>query len=371
MPKVTIVAIMTLLLAGPAAAAPLAERADDTTSSASAQVSVASTSIVVGGRPFFPIMVLGQCTAADVVAARRTGVNLFISGECQSVSAKRQLAIVREHGLAVLPVANGSVRGNALAGWTYPDEPEGSHWTPEGLQRAYASRPGTPDGLLSFMTTGAGFFTHDPAHPRSVYRAFARIADVSGFDLYPLGHCHKDLVSVYDAQRDFVGLAGVRPTFQWIETGPIVPTYCGGFQMLPDEVRAEVWLAITGGATGIGYFTQTWSPQHKTFDIRSEIAQEMRRTNRQLTTLTPALLGSRVPISADTGAIKTIARRANGSVYVFAVNSTRGPVKVQLHVPGLGNRNVRAIDENRTLRSDRGRLIDDFAPLAVHLYVVE
>ncbi len=55
-------------------------------------------------------------------------------------------------------------------------------------------------------------------------------------------------------------LAGGRPTFQWIETGPINPTYCGGFAMTAAELRAEVWLAIAGGATGIGYFTHTIMP---------------------------------------------------------------------------------------------------------------
>lgn len=159
------------------------------------------------------------------------------------------------------------------------------------------------------------------------------------------------------------------PTFRWIETDPIVPTYCGGFTIQPSELRAEVWLAIAGAARGIGYFTQTWSPEHKTFDVQPQLIGELQRTNAQLRRLTPALLGDGVAASADTGAIKLVARRANGRVYVFAVNRTREFVKAQLHVAALGGSRVAAYDEARKLRARTGNLIDDFEPLAVHIYV--
>jgi hypothetical protein len=129
--------------------------------------------------------------------------------------------------LAVLPIERRRVRGGGLAGWTFPDEPEANHWTPASLRRAHPYRAGTSDGLLSFVTTGSGFFRapyRDTHLPLSDYRRFARLADVAGFDLYPLGHCRNDLSAVYDSQRAFVRLVGPMPTFQWIETGPIRPT---------------------------------------------------------------------------------------------------------------------------------------------------
>ncbi len=373
MPRFTLVLIMAVVLAAPAAAEPLGLRASSASLRAStAQAHVSKSRILLAGRPFFPIMVLGQCTESNVAKGRELGINLFMSGDCGSLPTERELALVAGSGIAVLPMAGRTARGPALAGWTFPDEPENNRWSPDGLRQAYPYRRGSDDGLLSFMTTGAGFFTRtDNSPPRGVYRGFARLADVAGFDLYPLGHCQHDLVAVYNAQRDYVGLVGPgTPTFQWIETGPIVSTYCGGFQMQPNELRAEVWLAIAGGARGIGYFTQTFSPDHRTFDVQPAIGGEMLRTNRQLRLLTPALLGRASPATADTGSIKLVARNAGGRTYVFAVNSTRDYVKAQLQVPGLGKRRVRAIDENRTLRAGLGgRLIDHFAPLAVHLYV--
>lgn len=371
MPRVIVGTIIVALLAAPVASAfPLDLRATPN-AGATARASVSGNRIVVRGRPYFPVMALGQCGGADVARAHAAGIALFMSDGCPTLSPREQLALVPDGDLAVLPVGASDVRGDALAGWTFPDEPENNHWSPGELMASFPYRRDSGDGLLSFMTTGAGFFGDQPqgTPSRATYRAFAQLADVAGFDLYPLGHCHQDLVSVYDAQRDFIRLVGPMPTFQWIETGPIVPTYCGGFVMQPAELRAEVWLAIAGGARGIGYFTHTWSPEHSTFDVQPALVDELQRTNAQLRRLSAGLLGDDVAAASDTGAIKLAARRAGDRVYVFAVNSTREYVKAELEVPALGTGDVDVLDESRDLQARDGVLIDDFTPLAVHVYV--
>jgi hypothetical protein len=221
---------------------------------------------MIAGRPFFPIMLIDQCNPADAARTQQFGINLIVNENCPNVSPDNQLGAVRGNALAVLPIADRGPRGAALAGWAFPDEPENNGWSPASLRDANPFPRGGPDGLLSFVTTGAGFFRSPyttPAAAPDVYRQFARLADVAGFDLYPLGHCSNDLGAVYNAQRAFNALVGAMPTFQWIETGPIRPGYCGGFQMTPAELRAEVWLAIAGGARAIGYFTHTWNPDDK------------------------------------------------------------------------------------------------------------
>src|SRR5205814_1221348 len=72
-----------------------------------------------------------------------------------------------------------------------------------------------PDGMLSFLTLTNHFFSG--AAPlsigRSLYPAFASIANVIGFDLYPLQNwCRNDAFqSVYDAQRELDTLAAGKP----------------------------------------------------------------------------------------------------------------------------------------------------------------
>ena len=105
---------------------------------------------------------------------------------------------------------------------------------------------------------------------KSIYPAYAARADGLGFDLYPLshlcGHAVVSLGSVYHDQRDLVALAGDRPTFQWLETGSLEGA-CGA-PVTPAAVHAEAWLAIAGGARGIGYFTYGW-PDGKATSSRS------------------------------------------------------------------------------------------------------
>jgi hypothetical protein len=337
-----------------------------------ARAAVVGQRIAVRGKPFFPVMLIDQCAAGDAAHANSLGINLIVNESCPGVSSVAQLDRLQGSALGVLPIAARDARGLGLAGWSFPDEPEANGWTPERLEQAHPYARGSNDGLLSFLTTGAGFFhssyTHANATP-AVYGRYARLADIAGFDLYPLGHCSTDLGAVYDAQVAFQRLAGAMPTFQWIETGPIKPTYCGGFQMQPAELRAEVWLAVAGGARGIGYFTHTWSPEHASFDVSANLQHELAKVNSLLAAVKPALIGTTVPSAVDTTAVKVVARRSGDSLYVIAVNASRSPINAKIHVPGLATRPVSVFGEKREVGAGDARFNDAFRPLAVHVYV--
>ena len=339
---------------------------------ATARASVAGERIDVRGAPFFPVMLIDQCSPGEISHGRALGINLVLNESCPGSGAQAQLDQIQQSALAVLPIATRGARGNGLVGWTFPDEPEGNGWTPERLARTYPFRRGSSDGLLSFVTTGAGFYPTPTSHattPKGEYAKFARLADVAGFDLYPLSHCNTDLSVVYKAQRAFDAFAGRMPTFQWIETGPIKPTYCGGFAMTPAELRAEVWLAIAGGARGIGYFTHTWSPGHRAFDVLPSLQHEMSKINSLISALRPALTGTTVASGVNSSAVKVLARTAGNTTYLVAVNTERSPITAQMHVPRFANGVVRAFGEKRTVSASSGRINDYFVPLGVHIYV--
>ena len=337
-----------------------------------ADARVSPTAISVKGHPFFPVMLIDQCAPDAAAHARTLGINLIVNEHCATVPQGHQLARIQQHSLAVLSIASRDVRGRGLVGWTFPDEPENNGWTPENLRRAHPYQRGSADGLLSFVTTGGGFFRapyRDPSYPRALYRDFARLADVAGFDLYPLGHCHSDLKAVYDAQRQFVALAGAMPTFQWIETGPIRPGYCGGFEMTPAELRAETWLSIVGGARGVGYFTHTWSPDHREFDVSPQLQTTIARISQRLTLVRPGLLGTTVASASNSGAIKVLARTSGDRIYVFAVNGNPGELSAKLRIPALPDGPLHVLGENRTLTVRDHRFDERFSALGVHVYV--
>lgn len=343
-----------------------------TVSATATDATVRGEVIRLAGKPFFPVMLIDQCTSDDTAHARTLGINLILNEHCDGVSPERQLAMMQRRPLTVLEAASSKVRGSGLVGWTYPDEPENNNYSPQRLSDEFSIRRASPDGLVSFLTTGSGFFRapfRDPHVERSTYRAYTQLADVAGFDLYPLGHCQKDLTSVYDAQREFDALAGRMPTFQWIETGPIKPEYCGGFAMSPQELKAEVWLAVVGGARGIGFFTHTWSPGHKSFDVRPEVEHAIWQTSSLLAAVRPGLLGAPASSGVNSGAIKVLARRDAKQTYVFAVNTHRAPVVAQIHVPRISNGKITVFGERRSVTVDNAQFVDRFPALGVHVYV--
>jgi len=196
-----------------------------------------------------------------------------------------------------------------------------------------------------------------------MYPALLANAEVVGFDLYPLQNwCRWDSFhDVFDAQRELVGLAPAKPTFQWIEARQMDckdPT----LDVSPETVRAETWLAIAGGAHAIGYFPHDW---------RADVGAEIGRTNREIESLVPALVARALPAEVGDGStVRVGAREHGGALYVIAVNSSRSAsATTTISVPALGDRTLTALDGSRTVTAAAGRFTDTFAPLEVRVYI--
>jgi hypothetical protein len=127
----------------------------------------------------------------------------------------------------------------------------------------------------------------------------------------------------------------------------------------PATVAAETWLAIAGGADGIGYFPDQWSPA---------IGDEIGALNAQIADLAPALLAPEAPATAPPP-IKVGARTLNGALYVIAVNSSTASFDVQLQVDGAGTRTFDVVGEGRQVTATDNAISDHFDGLGVHIYV--
>ena len=368
MPRFTWVVVVVAVVA-----AQLCNTRAEATIAATANASATDRGLIVAGKRFFPLMLIDQCDPGAVAHERTFGINLVINESCPGQTAQQQLDSLQGKALAVLPIGAREARGAGLAGWTYPDEPDNNGWTPASLAKAQPYNRRNADGLVTFVTTSGRFFSRTPTGvagvPLAQIAGFARLADMAGFDLYPLNACQGNLTAVYDAQRLFARLAGATPTFQWIETGPIRPGYCGGFGMTAEELNAEVWLAVIGGARGIGYFTHTFSPADRPFDVTPQVQQAMAQTNALLNSVSPGLLGATLQSKADSPVVKVLARTGRRRTYVFAINTMRSPTKAQIHVPRLVDGPVTVVGEQRTVIAKDHSLIDHFGGLQVNVYV--
>jgi hypothetical protein len=313
-----------------------------------------AANLLIDGSPLFPRLVWRQCPSQypDAMAA---GINVFLGTEC--TTAAGQLSALGGRAFSALDVANHGISGPGLIGWHLPDEGD------ESIGSA-AGQPNIHDGnKVTFLTLTDHFapYMAPPQAGRGIYAGWFSRADVLGFDTYPIeGRCRWDLIpTVYTLQKSLVQMAGPKPTFQWIEAGPMEK--CRHTDPTPQSVNAETWLSIAAGARGVGYFPGVWS---------DPIRQQITSINSTITALAPALLDVATPaIVGPSSPIRVGVRRHNGAVYIIAVNSSTQPVVGRLAVPGLGDRTLTVFGEGRTVTSQVSQLSDNFAGLDVHIYI--
>ncbi len=321
---------------------------------------VIDSTLYVDGQPFFPRMVYGQCDWA-YAQSLDAGVNLYMGSGCSTPWV--QLDALRARAVSAIPAAWKDVAdGRGAIGWYHPDEAD-LHLRPEALP---FHPPWQQSRRVTFLTLSGHVYSGSagPPYGRGVYPGFVARADMIGFDLYPLQvWCRRDAFpAVYDAQRELAKLAGPRATYQWIEVGRM--EFCQGRPELdptPLTVRAETWLAIAGGARGIGYFPDHWRP---------DIARAVKQLNTEISSLAPALLTREVPATASPGPVRVGARRLNGATYVIAVNTSWRRVRASVSAPGVRGA-ARVFGERRSVRVRGGAITDSFGPLQAHVYVVD
>ncbi len=139
--------------------------------------------------------------------------------------------------------------------------------------------------------------------------------------------------------------------------------------MTPAELGAETWLAIIGGARGVGFFTHTFSPKDNPLDLSPAIRAAIVRTTTAMHALAPGLTGNTVDSSANSPAIAILARRSRHATYVFTVNMNQTPVKAQLTIPSLRNGGAGVFGDPRNVLVENGKFSDNFQPLGIHIYV--
>ena len=126
----------------------------------------------------------------------------------------------------------------------------------------------------------------------------------------------------------------------------------------PATVRAESWLAIAGGAHGLGFWPASWDPGMN--KVISGVARDVARLGPVTYLAGQAAASQRVQLSVRSWA---------GALYVFAVNSGWSAVNAKMTIPALNGRPLSVMGEGRRVNSDGDTFTDRFAPMAVHIYI--
>jgi len=317
--------------------------------------------VLLDGEPFFPRMVWAQC-AGGYEANLAVGVNTFMGNDCEA--GTEHLARLEGRAFSITRAGDPS-EGKGLIGSHLPDEWDTGmpgDLTLSALERLIP--PKAKDGV-SFLTLSNHFYSNAEPLPegRGMYPALIAAADVVGFDLYPLqSWCRREgFRHVYAAQRELVAAGGGKPTYQWIEARDFDCHSDPSVSVTRETVRAETWLAIAGGAHGIGYFPHNWP---------ASVGEEIARLNSEIEALAPALLEPATEAAVTpTGAVEASFRRHNGALYVIAVNTTRQPASGAISVPGLDDRALLPVGGGAAVTASHDAFSQSFEPLGVRVYI--
>ena len=337
---------------------------------------VAGTHVTANGSLFFPVLTYYQC-GASATSAASLGVNLFMEAPYTGCVRANPNDFSADPPPPSVDVLGDDYRpdGAGGAGWYLPDEPDAWGIAPDQLPQL---PPSSQTGKLRFLNLSQHFYSGqapiNDRFDRNDYKRFAALADVVGFDMYPIvKFCGRvSLLDVFRAQRELMTIyAPGKPTFQWIETGRMTGE-CTTMQVTPQIVNAETWLAIAGGACGIGYFTNSWTGDlWSRWDLAPGVEAQLGRTIAQVRSLAPMLCADygAVTVPWDT-TVAASSRSLNGALYVIAVNSSDRPTTIPFRVDALAGRPLAVLGESRTITpAKKVYFRDAFAPYQVHVYV--
>ena len=145
----------------------------------------------------------------------------------------------------------------------------------------------------------------------------------------------------------------------------------------PQQVKAEVWMSLIHGSTGIIYFVHQFEPTFCEWALLqdAEMLQAVTAINAQIAGLAPVLNSATVQgavqvTSSDPEVpVDAMAKRHQGATYVFAVGMRNAPATASFEVTDLPPTcTAEVLGEDRQIEVKDGRFSDEFAPYAVHLY---
>ncbi len=330
------------------------------------EASIENGTVELDDQPFFPVTAYGAC-ASQVENLLDAGVNVFgWDHTCGADEEDILDSIFALEGRAfwTLPWADRVLAEDGMIGFTQPDEPDGLGLHPSTL----------PDidepGKVTFLTLTQHFApgTGDlPWQYPGYYEAFVPKADVLGVDFYPLqGLCSPEKLALnYDIQAELVRLAGGKPTLQWIEAAEMNCPGRPDAAITAETLRAEMLLAIAGGANGLGVFPSRLS---------ASAASAVRSTLGLVEQAWPMLLTPRVPVEiGGDGAslVRASARQRGGATMVVVVNSSvTQSAAVEVRVAAVEDEQVFvSVDDALEVEPVEGVLELELEPLEAHILV--
>jgi len=347
---------------------------------------------------FFPVAVWLQAPK-NAPKFKAIGINVYI-GQWKGPT-EEDLAELSRHGMKVICDQNDvGLRHKddpIIIGWMHGDEPDNckrnaddTKWIPVArpdeiiadYKRMKAADPTRPVYLNLGCKVADEKYKGSWVRDHETYVEFLKGCDIVSYDIYPAKSSKPHLKgNLWYVPR------GVDRLHQWSDGRKIVwnileCTPNAEKKPTPRDIKAEVWMSLVHGSTGICYFVHQFSPEFIEAGLLAypDMAKAVGDINKQIHALAPVLNSPTVEglVGATSYKVETpvdiMVKRHGGAVYVFAVamrdgDASRAVFRVKpldASVPPRGT--VEVLGENRTIEMADGVFADEFAGYAVHLY---
>ncbi|GAA4314051.1 hypothetical protein [Compostibacter hankyongensis] len=349
---------------------------------------------------FFPIAVWLQDPSL-APRYKKAGINTYI-GLWQGPT-EAQLDILREAGMKLICEQNAvglrHLGDTLIIGWMHGDEPDnaqplgkgkgyGPPVTPAEIFRRYRRLKAKDPSRPVLLNLGQGVAWDDWVgrgvrrnHPED-YPQYMQGGDIISFDIYPVAHPDTAISGklwyvAKGVQRLVKWGQGKKPVWNCLEC-----THIGepDKKATPRQVRAEAWMSLIHGSTGLIWFVHEFRPAFNASALLDDpqMLAAVTSVNRQITELAAVL---HRPSLSDHAAAQTavpgmqvdmMAKQYGNSLYLFSVGMRKLGGSAAFHIKGLPQRTtVTVIDEGRTLEARNGIFTDTFKPWDVHIYRID
>ncbi|MFY9342953.1 MAG: beta-galactosidase [Planctomycetota bacterium] len=323
---------------------------------------------------------------------RELGIDLYVG--LWEGPTRDQLAALERAGMRVICAQNEvglAHRGKAIVGWMHGDEPDNAQgrrlkgYAPpilptvvqadyQRLRQADATRPillNLGQGAAWDGWHGRGERTN---HPED-YPEYCKGCDVVSFDIYPVTHDHRDVAG----KLEFVGegvqrlrkwTGGNKPVWACIETGHVNNAKV---RPTPEQVRAEVWIAIASGASGIVFFAHEFAPQFVEAGLLAhpEIADAVRAICTEVHAAAPVLSSPQVPDAvavANGGELAVRAHEHGGALWLFVASLQDELQPATFTVKGATKGRVEVAGDARPIALVNGVFRDEIPAYGIRHY---
>lgn len=353
---------------------------------------------------YFPIAVWLQ-DPKNAPKFKAAGINLYVGlwkGPTES-----QLSALKDAGMPVICAQNefglAHKRDPTIVGWMHNDEPDNAQTIvdPTTGKKGYGG-PVPPPRVVSdyekmrtadptrpiLLNLGQGIANDEwrgrgkGAH-RDDYLTYVQGADIVSFDVYPVAGIDKP-----DGENYLWYVAkGVDRLAKWSEGKKIVWNCLECTRIsnekvkpTPPQVRAEAWMSLIHGSTGLIYFVHQFKPRFIEAALLedSEMLAGVTKLNKEIQHLAP-VLNSSTPQDAATVRsssadvpIDLMAKRYQGATYLFAVGMRNAPARGSFELRGSQrSASVQVLGEARSVAMKSGKFEDEFQPYDVRLYRIQ